>query len=164
MSCQLLDGFYRKKSMKLLLACTSGGHFATMKSLESFWSKHDRIWVCDRNIDTESLLLAEERIAWLPYQAPRNWYQLLKNIPKTYRILSESQPDLILSTGASIAINVCLMAKLLGIRFIFIESISRPDCLSVSGRFVYWMCDEFYVQWPQLCRKYRKAIFKGYAS
>jgi beta-1,4-N-acetylglucosaminyltransferase len=133
--------------MKLLLACTSGGHFATMKSLESFWSEHDRIWVCDRNIDTESLLIAKERVAWLPY-----------------KILAGSKPDLVISTGASIAINVCLMAKLLGIRFVFIESISRPDRLSVSGRVVYWMCDEFYVQWPQLCRKYRKAIFKGYAA
>lgn len=135
-----------------------------MRSLESFWSNYDRIWVCDRNIDTESLLLAEECIAWLPYQAPRNWVQLLKNIPKTYQILSRARPDLIISTGASIAINVCLVAKLLGIRFIFIESISRPDRLSVSGKCVYWMCDEFYVQWPQLCRKYRKAIFKGYAA
>ncbi|MEO1560085.1 MAG: UDP-N-acetylglucosamine--LPS N-acetylglucosamine transferase, partial [Cyanobacteria bacterium J06632_19] len=33
--------------MKLLLVCTSGGHFSTMRRLESFWSNHERVWVTD---------------------------------------------------------------------------------------------------------------------
>ncbi|MBD2409158.1 UDP-N-acetylglucosamine--LPS N-acetylglucosamine transferase [Nostoc calcicola FACHB-389] len=149
--------------MKLMLVCTSGGHFATMKSLKSFWSMHERVWVSDYKRDTE-ILEKNERVHWLPYQAPRDWLALIRNIPQTVKILRQERPNIILSTGASIAINFAFIAKLLGIRFIYIESISRAEELSISGKLIYSVCDEFYVQWPQLCKKYPKAIFKGYAS
>jgi beta-1,4-N-acetylglucosaminyltransferase len=149
--------------MKLLLVCTSGGHFATMRSLEPFWSRHQKTWVCDRKADTE-VLSDKETVHWTPYQAPRDLLALIKNIPKTIKVLWQERPEMVVSTGASVAINYCLIAKLLGIRFIYIESISRAERLSISGQLVYWLCDEFYVQWPQLCNRYPKATFQGYAA
>lgn len=146
-----------------MLVCTSGGHFATMKSLKSFWSLHDRVWVSDRKKDTE-ILEKTEKVHWLPYQAPRDILSLILNIPKTFKIVRAEKPSLIISTGASVAINFALIAKLLGIKFIYIESISRAQELSISGKLIYRVCDEFYVQWPELCQKYPKAMFKGYAS
>lgn len=145
-----------------MLVCTSGGHFATMKSLKSFWSLHDRVWVSDRKKDTE-MLEKTEKVHWLPYQAPRDILSLILNIPKTFKIVLAENPSLIISTGASVAINFAFIAKLLGIRFIYIESISRAKELSISGKLIYLVCDEFYVQWPELCQKYPKAMFKGYA-
>ncbi|MBW4552674.1 MAG: UDP-N-acetylglucosamine--LPS N-acetylglucosamine transferase [Aphanocapsa sp. GSE-SYN-MK-11-07L] len=149
--------------MKLLLVCTSGGHFATMRSLEPFWSHHERTWVCDRKADT-MVLTDSERVHWLPYQAPRNLLAMVTNLPATLRILRQERPDLVVSTGASLAVNFCLAAKLLGLKFTYVESISRAQNLSLSGRLVYRICDEFYVQWPELCKRYPKAIFKGYAT
>lgn len=149
--------------MKLMLVCTSGGHFATMTSLKSFWSLHERVWISDRKRDTE-ILEKTEKVHWIPYQAPRDLLALVANIPKTFKVILSEKPDAIISTGASVAINFAFIAKLLGIRFIYIESISRAQELSVSGNLVYLVCDEFYVQWPELCQKYPRAIFKGYAS
>jgi UDP-N-acetylglucosamine:LPS N-acetylglucosamine transferase len=68
---------------------------------------------------------------------------------------------MVLSTGASIAVNFALLSKLLGIRFLYIESISRSDELSLSGKFIYPLADEFYVQWQELTEKYPRAIFRG---
>lgn len=149
--------------MKLMLVCTSGGHFATMRSLKSFWSLHERVWVSDRQKDT-TILDKGEKVHWLPYQAPRDVLAILRNLPATFRILSQEKPDVVISTGASLAINFAFVAKLLGIKFIFIESISRSQELSVSGKLVYPISDEFYVQWPELCEKYNKVVFRGYAS
>ncbi len=149
--------------MKLLLVCTSGGHFATMRSLESFWSHHERTWVCDRKADTE-VLTDTERVYWLPYQAPRDWLAMVKNLGATLKILRQERPDLVISTGASVAVNFCLASKILGLKFAYVESISRSHNLSLSGRLIYWMCDEFYVQWPELCKKYPRTTFKGYAA
>lgn len=149
--------------MKLLLVCTSGGHFATMSGLEPFWSRHERVWVSDPKADTK-VLNGVEKVHWLPYQAPRDLLTLLFNIPATFRIIRLEKPDLVISTGASIAINFVLVSKLLGLRFAYVESISRFKELSLSGRLVYLLSNEFYVQWPNLCKKYRKATFKGYAS
>lgn len=150
------------KSMKLMLVCTSGGHFSTMRRLESFWSNHERIWVTDPKLDTKSLE-KQEKVYWLPYQAPRDIWALWRNIPRVFKIVYLEQPDVVISTGASIAIGFAVAAKLLRKRFVYVESISRSEELSLSGKLVYRLSDEFYVQWPNLCRKYPKAIFKGYA-
>ena len=69
--------------MKLMLVCTSGGHFSTMRRLESFWSNHERVWVTDWKKDTK-LLEQEEKVHWLPYQAPRNIWALCANIPQVF--------------------------------------------------------------------------------
>lgn len=149
--------------MKLLLVCTSGGHFSTMRSLQPFWSVHERVWVSDLKKDTE-ILEDKEKVNWLSYQAPRDLLALIVNIPKSLRIICREKPDIIISTGASLAINFALIAKLFGIKFIYIESISRAEELSLTGKIVYLLSSEFYVQWPELSEKYPKAIFKGYAA
>ncbi len=148
--------------MKLLLVCTSGGHFATMRRLESFWSNHERVWVTDKKLDTK-LLENTEKVYWLPYQAPRDILAFWQNIPRVLNIVYSEQPDMVISTGASIAVGFAFTAKLFGKRFVYVESISRSEELSLSGKLVYKFSDEFYVQWPDLCHKYPKAIFKGYA-
>jgi beta-1,4-N-acetylglucosaminyltransferase len=149
--------------MKIMLVCTSGGHFATMRNLKSFWSKHERVWISDRKKDT-MILDEAEKVHWLPYQAPRDIIALLRNISASFKVVNSERPDVIISTGASIAINFVLLSKFFGVKFIFIESISRSQDLSLSGKIVYFFADEFYVQWPELCEKYSKAIFQGYAS
>lgn len=147
--------------MKILLVCTSGGHFSTMQSLNKFWGSHDRVWVTDLQSDTE-VLNAGEKVHWLPYQAPRNIVAFLKGLYPAFQVMLKEKPDLVLSTGASIAVNFGLMSKLLGCKFIYIESISRSQDLSLSGKIVYWLSDKFYVQWPNLTASYRRALFRGY--
>ncbi|MFQ3615816.1 MAG: PssD/Cps14F family polysaccharide biosynthesis glycosyltransferase [Cyanobacteriota bacterium] len=147
--------------MKLMLVCTSGGHFTTMKDIEPFWSQHERVWVTDLKKDTSLLNELKERVYWLPYQGPRDWKRFLINLPKSLEILLLERPDMVISTGANIAVNFAILAKLLGIRFLYIESISRSDELSLSGKFIYPIADEFYVQWQELTEKYPRAIFKG---
>jgi len=71
------------------------------------------------------------------------------NFLKALYILRKSQPDLVVSTGASIAVPFLLASKLFGIKTVFIESISRSSDLSLSGKLVYNPVDEFYVQWPE---------------
>lgn len=147
--------------MKLMLVSTSGGHFSTMRSLEPFWSSHERVWVTDRKKDTE-VLVDRESVHWLPYQAPRDTIALLRNIPTAFQLIAAEKPTLVVSTGASIAISFGVAAKMLGTRFVYIESISRSQDLSLSGKIVYRFCDDFYVQWPSLSDKYPKAVFRGY--
>jgi len=147
--------------MKLLLACTSGGHFSTMWGLKNFWTHHDRVWVTDCKEDTE-YLVGRESVHWLPYQAPRDLLIMLKNFPTVIRLVWQEKPDMIISTGASIAVGFGFAAKLLGIRFIYVESISRQEELSLSGKLVYLLSHAFYVQSPQLAEKYARASFEGY--
>ncbi len=147
--------------MKLLLASTSGGHFSTMCSLKDFWFQHTRVWITDFKKDTELLIEEQEIVYWLPYQGPRDLLAFLKNLPNVLKIVLTEKPDLVVSTGASIAVSLAIATKLLGIPFIYIESISRFHDLSLSGKLVYPFSQEFYVQWSNLCNKYPRAIYKG---
>ncbi|NJN29951.1 MAG: UDP-N-acetylglucosamine--LPS N-acetylglucosamine transferase [Synechococcales cyanobacterium RM1_1_8] len=150
--------------MKLLLACTSGGHFATMRALEAFWQEHERTWITDPKGDTQWLSDRGESVHWLPFQAPRDLTTFLKNLPGVVAILWRERPDVVVSTGASLAVSVAIAARLLGIRFLFVECISRVADLSLSGRLVYPLASEFYVQSPQLCDRYTRAEFRGIAT
>ncbi|WOD37418.1 PssD/Cps14F family polysaccharide biosynthesis glycosyltransferase [Nodosilinea sp. E11] len=150
--------------MKLLLACTSGGHFSTMMGLRSFWENHERVWVTHEHGDTTSLLNMGEVVHWIPYQAPRDLTRLVLNIPKTVQLVLQHSPDIVISTGASIAINFGYTAKILGKKFIYVESVSRAHQLSITGRLVYPVSNEFYVQWEGLTKQYEHAQFNGYTG
>lgn len=43
-------------------------------------------------------------------------------------------------------------------RVVFVESFCRVAHLSLSGRLVYHIADEFVVHWPELARQYPRAI------
>ncbi|MGK7913442.1 MAG: PssD/Cps14F family polysaccharide biosynthesis glycosyltransferase [Synechococcus sp.] len=148
--------------MNLLLACTSGGHFSTMYRLKAFWEQHERVWVSDPRCNIKHLDRYNEKVYCLPFQAPRDLYALLLNIPRIFLIVLNENPDLVISTGASLAVGFAIVSKLFWKKFIYIESLSRSTDLSLSGKLVYYLADEFYVQHPSLCEKYPRAKFKGY--
>jgi len=71
------------------------------------------------------------------------------------------RPRAIVSTGPGPAVPASLLAKLLGIKVIYIETGSRVFALSSSGRILYRFADLFFVQWPELVESYPKAIYAG---
>ncbi len=146
--------------MKLLLVCNPGGHFSTMMGLKSFWSAYQREWVTYPKFDTQHLR-SNERVYWVEMQEARMLWKACVNFFKALFILRKSQPDLLVSTGASLAVPFVLASKLFGIKTVFIESISRSGDLSLSGKLVYYLVDEFYVQWPECVERYPRAQYKG---
>lgn len=146
--------------MKLLLVCNPGGHFSTMMGLKSFWSTYPREWVTYPKFDTQTLN-GNEQVYWVEMQEARMLWKACMNFLRALLILRKSQPDLVVSTGASLAVPFILASKLLGIKTVFIESISRSSQLSLSGKIVYNLVDEFYVQWPECVERYPKARYKG---
>lgn len=146
--------------MKLLLVCNPGGHFSTMMGLKDFWSNYQREWATYSHFDTKKLS-ETEIVYWVEMQEARMLVKAIINFFKALKILRKSQPDLVISTGASLAVPFIFASKLLGIKTIFIESISRANKLSLSGRIVYNLVDEFYVQWPECIEHYPKAQYRG---
>lgn len=80
----------------------------------------------------------------------------------TLRILLKEKPKLIVSTGSEIAIPAFYLAKILRIKTIFIESWTRVDRPTGTGKIVYPVSDIFLVQWERLLKKYgKKARYEG---
>jgi len=146
--------------MKLLLVCNPGGHFSTMIGLKKFWSAYPREWATYHNFDTDQIPTSET-VYWVVMQEARMYLRAFINFINAFFILHKSRPDLVISTGAGLAVPFILASKILGIKTVFIESCSRSKGLSLSGRVVYYLADDFYVQWPECLELYPKAQYRG---
>ncbi|KAK8945776.1 hypothetical protein KSP40_PGU021457 [Platanthera guangdongensis] len=84
-------------------------------------------------------------------------------------LMLKFRPEVIICNGPGTCIPICLVAfifKVIGVRWssiFYIESIARVRRLSLSGLLLYklHLADQFYVQWPQLQRKYPRAHYVG---
>lgn len=142
--------------MKVLLISSTGGHFQALQRLQSFWSKYDCCWVTFKTASTE-LILDHEKVYWAYSPTNRNLINLIRNFWLAWRIIQQEKPQLVLSTGAGVAVPFIILAKLAGVKTVFIESFTRVEELSLSARLVMPFLDIIYVQWEQLTIKYSKA-------
>ncbi len=143
---------------RILLVCSPGGHLLQMLSLEPAWRDFERAWVTLPGADVDHLL-QEERVTIAHGPTNRSLVNLARNLPLAWRTIRDRDPDVILSTGAGPAVPFFLAGKLLRRRLVYVESLTRLESLSVSGRLVYPLADAFFVQWPQLARG--KARYAG---
>jgi len=67
----------------------------------------------------------------------------------------------VLTTGSLPLAFVCLAAKCLGSRVVWVDSITNVGRLSMSGRLVSHFADLFLTQWPHLVSKSRGIEFAG---
>ncbi|MGM0687199.1 MAG: hypothetical protein ACQET3_09545 [Promethearchaeati archaeon] len=75
--------------------------------------------------------------------------------------LAVIRPVAAISCGTGMTIPVFLAARMLGIPTVFIESMSRVENLSITGKFLLNRTDLFMVQWPQLAQQLEGAIYGG---
>lgn len=67
----------------------------------------------------------------------------------------------VISTGPGIAVAPSIMLKLFRARIIFLESWSRFETQSMTGKIMYRIADRFYIQHQSLQDLYKKAIYGG---
>jgi len=91
----------------------------------------------------------------------RSIYLTIQSICQAFGIIRKSKSVGIISAGPGLAVPLFIWASLLKKRRIFIESWSRVDTKSATGRICYYLSDVFIVQWPELIKKYPKAIYAG---
>lgn len=85
----------------------------------------------------------------------------LLNIWQSFWLVLRHRPELVISTGAGMVVPTCVISKLLGAKLVFIETAARVTTPSRTGKFLYYIADEFYVQWRPLLKVYPKARYGG---
>lgn len=146
--------------MKLCLVASSGGHLLQLVSLRQAWQMCERVWVTFSEEDARTLLEGEH-VIWAHHPTNRNLKNLVKNLWLAWRVLRQERPSIVLSTGAGVAVPFLWVGRLLGIRTVYIESLTRVETLSLSGKLVYPWVHRFFVQWPELAARYPKAVYGG---
>ncbi|MBK4786795.1 oligosaccharide biosynthesis protein Alg14 like protein [Enterococcus faecium] len=106
-------------------------------------------------------MLKDERFFPCYYPTNRNIINLIRNSFLAIRILLKEKPDLIISSGAAVAVPFFYLGKLIGAKTIYIEVFDRIDAPTLTGKLVYPVTDKFIVQWDEMKKVYPKAINLG---
>jgi beta-1,4-N-acetylglucosaminyltransferase len=87
---------------------------------------------------------------------------LLKSFFLFFHLFLKKRPHLIFSMGSEIALPGFLVGKFLfRSKVVYIESLTRIEDLSLTGKIVYHFSDLFLVQWEKLTQRYPKAGYRG---
>ena len=146
--------------MKICFACSSGGHLAQLYALKPFWKDKERFWVTFDKEDARSVL-AGERVYPCAFPSNRSARALALNTALAFRVLKKERPDLVISTGAAVAVPFFWVGKLLGAKTVYIEIFDRIDRPTLSGKLCYPVADRFVVQWEEMRKVYPKAVCLG---
>lgn len=145
---------------KICLVGSSGGHLTHLYMLKQFWKDEDRFWVTFNKEDAQSLLKGE-KIYYCYYPTNRNIKNLIKNTFVAINVLMKEKPDILISSGAAVAVPFFYIAKLMRKKLIYIEVFDRIDKPTMTGKLVYPIVDVFVVQWEKMKKVYPKAINLG---
>ena len=120
--------------MTTLLVANDGGHLMQLHTLRPrLGVGDDVVWVTPRTAQTESLL-AGERVHWASPCPPRDTRALARNTVACRRLFRDHDVSLVVSTGAALALAVLPQARARRIETVYIESATRYDKPSLSGR------------------------------
>jgi len=149
--------FYPTEKKTICLVCSHGGHLTELLQLSKAFDGHETFFITYDTVRTRKL-----RKKYLLQNIGRNPMRFIAVLPGIFKIIRNEKPDLVVSTGAEIAIPVFIAAKLFHIETIYLESWCRIKEPSHTGRLVYPLSNIFLVQWKQLLRMYgKKAKYVG---
>lgn len=145
----------------MLLVGSSGGHLAQLIQLRGWWSRYQRAWVTFDTPDALVLLEDEPDVTWAFRPTTRNIPNLLRNTLQSMRVLRRFRPDVVISTGAAVALPYFVLSKLLGVTTVYVEVFDRIETPTLTGRLVRPFTDCMFVQWPEQLSLYDDAMELG---
>jgi len=152
--------FEEVRTLKICLVGSSGGHLTHLYLLKEIWDGKERFWVTFDKPDAQSIL-KNERLYSCHFPTNRNLKNLIKNTFLAVKILEKERPDIIISSGAAIAVPFFYLGKIFKAKTVFIEVFDRIDTPTLTGKLVYPVTDVFIVQWEEMKQVYAKAINLG---
>ena len=146
--------------MKVCLVTSSGGHLTHLMQLKPWWKDKERFWVTFNKVDSSSVLKGEKKY-WCYFPTNRNIKNLIKNTFLAFKVLKKERPDVIISTGAAVAIPFFYLGKLFGCKTVYIEVYDRIDKPTITGKLVYPISNLFVLQWEEQRKFYPKGEMLG---
>jgi beta-1,4-N-acetylglucosaminyltransferase len=154
--------------LKILVVLGGGGHSTELLRLIGLLGNGYAYNYMLSSIDT----ISEGKIKWKGsvYRVPllldkhARWRRVILAIGPSLRqliVLLRVRPRVILSTGSNIAVPISVFGRLMGAKIIHIETGSRVNTMSATGKLMYRIANLFFVQWESLLEHYPKAIYAG---
>lgn len=124
---------------RLILAANTGGHLTQLVKLApSLGASPESLWISFDSPQSRSLLQGRNFLA-VPYIAPRDFRSAGTAFRIIRKYLKDNGADYqeAVSTGAALALAALPAARMFGVDARYIESVSRTDGPSLSGRILH---------------------------
>jgi len=144
--------------VKICIVSSCGGHLTEVRALKPAYGNYEHFYVLNDRVLLPSDM--EGRTFFITH-AERDWRVLL-NLREAWRILVRERPSVIVSTGAGPVVPFALLGRLFfGTRVVFVETITRVERPSLTGRLMYYLAHDFFYQWEGLRRFFPRGRYGG---
>lgn len=139
---------------KFCLVCSGGGHLSEILKIKNNSNIKKYFFIINSKVNFKS----KKKVYFVSHGI--RGIKLFLNLYEILSIFIKEKPDLIISTGASVALPSFVIGKLFfNTKFIFFETLTRVKKPSMSGRVMYLLSDEFYYQWKDLKKFFPKGKY-----
>jgi UDP-N-acetylglucosamine:LPS N-acetylglucosamine transferase len=140
-----------KKEKRILAVASGGGHWTQLLRLRPAFKDHRVTYVTvnqayREDVPSDSFYAISDATRWNKLGLARTGLQIAW-------ILMRVRPDVVISTGAAPGYIAVRLAKLLGSKTAWLDSIANVERLSMSGDWAGKHSDLWLTQWPHLASK-----------
>ncbi|MFB2586746.1 glycosyltransferase [Herbiconiux liukaitaii] len=130
---------------------STGGHLEQLYRWADRWGMLGRgTWITFKNEQSTSLL-EKENVVFVDYVAPRDIRGAIRTAKVVRQVVQKTAADVVVSTGAAVAVSGALATTGRAERLLYIESLARVDKLSLTGKLLKrWPGVDRYTQSPLL--------------
>ena len=150
------------KKIKICFAASSGGHYEQLFMLKPLMEKYDSFVVTEKTLYNTAV--KDENMYYLKQVNRKEKTfipRMIANCFYSLKIFFAEKPDVVICTGVLAMIPICLIAKIMGKKLIYIESFAKVTSATETGKLLYKFADRFYVQWEPMLEIYPNAVFLG---
>nr|WP_319570161.1 hypothetical protein [uncultured Draconibacterium sp.] len=143
---------------KIVAISSQGGHWVQMKRLLPAFDDSELVLISTFEIEP---ILQENTDRYYSVVDASRWnkLKLIKQALQVFYIVIKENPDLVISTGASVGIWAIGAGMLVRAKTVWIDSIANYSRISLSGKLAQYISSFHLTQWPHLMSG--NTIYKG---
>lgn len=154
------------KDTKILFISSTGGHFSELMQLKPIMEKCTFHLVTEKTKQNTKLKdKYGKNIDFLVYETKKKplkyAFVLLANSFISLFIYLKFRPQVVITTGTHTAGPMCCIARILGSKVIYIETYANRISKTSAGKLLYYVANDFIVQWEEMKKLYPKAKYFG---
>ena len=150
------------KKGKVLFCSSAGGHYAELLQLKPLIKKYNGVVITER---TKISTVTNLPTKYMPYGSrDEGFIYVFKHLyvcMLSIIYFIQYRPKVVISTGVHSTIPICILSWLFRRKVIYIETVAVVNKPTITGRLMYRIATQFYVQWEELLKVYPEAFYGG---
>lgn len=136
---------------RVLAIASGGGHWMQLQRLRPAFAGAEVVWATvDRGSRAD---VGRDRFHRVPDCNGDRKLAVLGCALAVLALLLRTRPDVVVTTGAAPGLLAARLARLVGARALFLDSVANAETPSWSARLALGRVDAVYTQWPHLARE-----------